>query len=172
MATPKRPAKSGKSWTFSELDAYNIRIKTVGTQAFFGISDLPAPAVDPVIIQSLDIPRHSNFELPDNILMFFDVLPDAVNNADRALVEVFTRHVLSRIMRFDELGVMFARPPLSFIMSGRRVPAVPDLSLRRERYYIILVQYDKVSLPSLFMFRCPCIAEHLQRHLETEQSPD
>jgi hypothetical protein len=38
-----------KSWTFNELDAYNIRIKTVDTKAFFGISKLPEPAVDPVI---------------------------------------------------------------------------------------------------------------------------
>jgi hypothetical protein len=54
-------------------------------------------------------------------------------------------------VRFDEPGVMFARPPLPFIMSGRRVQAAPDLSLKRERYYVILVQYDKVSLP---LFPC------------------
>jgi hypothetical protein len=41
-----------KKWTVNELDKFNIRINTVDTRAFFGFSDLPAPAISPESIMS------------------------------------------------------------------------------------------------------------------------
>lgn len=149
MANPKRPAKPGRNWTFNELDAYNIRINTVDTQAFFGIPDLPAPVVDPVILNYVNAPLDE--ELPWNINVFFDYLHVAAPN-DEAYVLEFSCHLLSHILRFNTPHrIMHQRPNFSFLMSGYRVKAVPDISIRdkREEYHILLAHTDKVSFPLL-----------------------
>ena len=64
------------NWTISELDTYKIRIKTADTQAFFGISNLPAPTVDPVILQNVNLPRDNDVELSKDIRTFFAYLHD------------------------------------------------------------------------------------------------
>jgi hypothetical protein len=150
MATPQRPAKPGKSWTFHELDAYKIRINTVDTKAFFGISDLPEPAVDPVILQNVDVPH--DLELPYDLRLFFVYLHDSTDKSQPACVDTFTCHLLSRVLRLDQpRGLTRARATFSFIMSGRRVSAKADVSLRRGDYQTILVQRDRVSFP---LFPC------------------
>jgi hypothetical protein len=56
MANSQRPAHMGRNWTFNELNAYNIRITTVDTNTFFGISELPAPVVSPIILNQANAP--------------------------------------------------------------------------------------------------------------------
>jgi hypothetical protein len=144
MATSQRPAKPGKSWTFHELDAYKIRINTVDTKAFFGISDLPEPAVDPVILQNVDVPH--DLELPYDLRLFFVYLHDSTDKSQPACVDTFTCHLLGRVLRLDQpRGLTRARATFSFIMSGRRVSAKADVSLRRGDYQTILVQRDRLS---------------------------
>ena len=154
MTTPKRPAKSGKSWTFKELDAYNVRIKTVNIQEFFGIShgQLPAPAVDPLILENFDLPDNLVVRPPSNVVNFFIYLHDTTDKGQPASVDDFTHHLLGGVLGFDlPDGVALTRDTFPFIMSGQRVKTIPNVSVRRAGYQIILVQKDKVSLP---LFPC------------------
>ena len=152
MATPKRPAKPGKRWTLEELDAYNICIKTVDTQAFFGFIDLPHPSVEPVILQNIDVFYDLALSLPDDHRLFFVHLHDTTDKDQPRSDVDFTYHLLNGIMQFDQpRGVTHTRTTFFFIMSGQRVSVVADLSLRRGDYQIILVQRDRVSLP---LFPC------------------
>ena len=150
MATPKRPAKPGISWTFNELDAYNIHINTVDTQAFFGISNLPEPAVDPVILQNVDLPRDLTLELPYDLRFFFVYLRDSTDKDQPSFVDDFTHHLLGSLLRFGD-GLARRRTTFPFIMSGRRVKAIANVSVRRGDYQVMLVQRDRVSLP---LFPC------------------
>lgn len=152
MATPKLPAKPGKSWTFNELDAYGIRINTFDTKAFFGIIDLPRPSVDPVILQHIDLPPDLDLELPDNLRLFFVYLHDSTDKHQPASVDDFTHHLLNRVMKFTGVrGLTRRRATFPFIMSGRRVKAIANVSVRRGDYQVMLVQRDRVSLP---LFPC------------------
>ena len=172
MATPKRPAKSSKSWTFKDLNAYNVRIKTVDTEAFFGNSDLPSPSVDPIILQSVNI--SPDLDVPQDIQTFFDYLHNSTwpANEDRPLfMDEFTQHLLSSVMRF---GFTRIRASFPFIMSGQRVKAIASISTStptrgdsRIRHQIILGQRDRVSLP--LYPRCSALL-NIQRYLEIEQS--
>ena len=172
MATPKRPAKSSKSWTFKDLNAYNVRIKTVDTEAFFGNSDLPSPSVDSIILQSVNI--SPDLDVPQDIQTFFDYLHNSTwpANEDRPLfMDEFTQHLLSSVMRF---GFTRIRASFPFIMSGQRVKATASISTStptrgdsRIRHQIILGQRDRVSLP--LYPRCSALL-NIQRYLEIEQS--
>jgi hypothetical protein len=140
-----------KSWTFNELDAYNIRIKTVDTKAFFGISNLPAPAVDPVILQNVEVPSGPDV-LPKDLRLFFRYLCDSADKSQQSCVDDFTHHLLGDLLRFDEpRGITRRRATFTFIMSGRRVNATANVSVSREDYLIMLVQRDRVSIP---LFPC------------------
>jgi hypothetical protein len=161
MVTPKRLAKPGKSWTSNELNAYNIRINTVDTEAFFGISDLPHPSVDPIIIQNVDISPDLALELPEDLRYFFVYLHDT-SSKQPACVDDFTHDLLSHIMQFSTPhGLTRRRATFPFIMSGRRVKAIANVSVRRGPYQIMLVQRDSVSIP-LF----PCCRASLNTYKE------
>lgn len=42
-------AKVGKSWTADDLLSFNIHVIPEDPQTFFGVADLPAPEVPPVV---------------------------------------------------------------------------------------------------------------------------
>jgi hypothetical protein len=151
MVSPKRLAKPGKSWSFDDLDAYNIRINTVDSEAFFGISDLPHPSIDPVILQDVDISPDLALELPEYLRYFFVYLHDT-SSKQPACVDDFTHDLLSHIMQFSTPhGLTRRRATFPFIMSGRRVKAIANVSVRRGPYQIMLVQRDSVSV---LLFPC------------------
>src|ERR1700761_9028227 len=115
MANPQRPEKPGKNWTFNELDSYNIRINTVDTEAFFGIPNLPAPVVDPIILNHVKAPLDA--QLPCNLDVFFSYLRLPSPN-DEEWVDDFSLHLLGQILRFNTAHrVMHQRPNLSFLMN-------------------------------------------------------
>jgi hypothetical protein len=135
MATPKRPAKPGVSWTFDELNAYNIRINTVDTKAFFGITNLPRPSVDPAILNNVDISPDLALELPEDLRYFFVYLHDITDEHQPACVDDFTHDLLGHVMRFSSpRGLTRRRATFPFIMSGRRVKAIANVSVRRGPY--------------------------------------
>jgi hypothetical protein len=143
-----------KSWTFNELDAYNIRIKTVDTKAFFGLTALPHPSVDPVILQNAEDPRDHGvaLELSQDVRRFYIYLHDATKNDQTSLADDFTHHLLGDLLRFDKpRGITRIRLTLPFIMSGRRVNPKASVSVSREDYQIMLVQSDRVSV---LLFPC------------------
>ncbi|KAF8969914.1 hypothetical protein BDZ97DRAFT_1596519, partial [Flammula alnicola] len=54
MANIIRSAKSGSDWTMNELLAYNIHVVDEDVATFFGHPNLPAPTVDPIILNNSD----------------------------------------------------------------------------------------------------------------------
>ena len=160
MATPKRLAKPGNNWTFNELNAYNIQVNTVDTQTFFGICKLPAPAIDPIILENVDFP--DNLPVVKSRLRevhFFNYLWDTTDKDQSSYADDFTYNLLSEVLEFDvPNGGASTRPTFPFIMSGQCVKAIPTISIRDKDCQIILVQKDKVSL----LFPCcrAFIAEH------------
>ena len=159
------------NWTISELDTYKIRIKTADTQAFFGISNLPAPTVDPVILENVNLPRDHEVELSKDIRTFFAYLHDTTQKKQPSFVDDFTHHLLGDVLRLDEPltdgGGARRRTPFPIIMNGQQVNVLAN-SVRRKDYYIIVVQKAMVSI-ALFPV-LPCIAEHILRDLETKRS--
>ncbi|KAN0135885.1 hypothetical protein V8E53_006337, partial [Lactarius tabidus] len=134
------------NWAFNELDAYKIRIKTVDTKAFFGISKLPEPTVDPVILQNAEDPRDHD-GLSQDVRRFYIYLHDSTKKDQPSYVDDFTHHLLGDLLRFDKpRGITRIRLTLPFIMSGRRVNATASVSVSREDYQIMLVQSDRVSI--------------------------
>ena len=132
-----------KSRTF-KLDAHHIRINTVDIQTFFGISPLPAPTVDPVILQHADLDHAISLKLPDDLRLFFIYLRDSTDRDHPTCIDDFTRHLLGNILH---IGLARIRSTFPFIMDGRRFNILHDVSVSREGYQIILVQRSRVSVP-------------------------
>ncbi|KAH9175792.1 hypothetical protein EDB89DRAFT_1944284 [Lactarius sanguifluus] len=143
MANLVCSAKSGSDWKYSDLDLYNIQIRNVHTQEFFGIPHLPAPAVNPVILDHLSAPV--GLQLPRDVRLFFRYLLGAthVDTVCEELINDFSLHLLSGVLRFDEPDrIMNQRPDLHFVMSGKLVCAEPVIALRgSDDHHILLVQH-------------------------------
>ena len=139
-----RPAKMGRNWTLNELNAYNIRITTVDTNAFFGISELPAPVVSPVLLNNANAP--AGLELSYGHRAFFRFL-----NCDDWRVLDFAFNLLGPILDiYDNERHQTRLPKLPFIMNGRQVYATPDTSMQdKDDYLILLVEAETVSFPLL-----------------------
>ncbi|KAH9034192.1 hypothetical protein EDB85DRAFT_1022260 [Lactarius pseudohatsudake] len=152
MANLVRSAKSGSDWKYSDLDFYNIQIRTVHTQEFFGVPHLPAPAVNPIILNHLSAPV--GLQLPRDVRLFFRYLLQVdATRVDAACEELqvindFSLHLLSGVLRFDEPDRMMNQgPDLRFVMSGKLVCAEPVVALQgSDGYHILLVQQDKGPL--------------------------
>ena len=132
-----------KSRTF-KLDAHNIRINTVDIQTFFGISPLPVPTVNPVILQHADLGHAISLKLPDDLRLFYIYLRDSTDRDHPTCIDDFTRHLLGNILH---IGLARIRSTFPFIMDGRRFNILHDVSVSREGYQIILVQRSRVSVP-------------------------
>lgn len=160
MATPKHPAKPGNNWTSKELDVYKIQVNTVDTKTFFGISKLPAPAVDPLILENVDLPHSSVVKPPLDVRNFFIYLHDTTDKDQPTYVDDFTYHLLGSVLEFDlPDGRVCTRETFPFIMSGQRVIAIANVSVRDANYQLVLVQKDEVSVP----LSMSCIAEYVCR---------
>ncbi|KAH9175787.1 hypothetical protein EDB89DRAFT_1944252 [Lactarius sanguifluus] len=147
MANLVRSAKPGSDWRYSDLDSYNIWIQTVHTQEFFGVPHLPAPAVNPIILDHVSTPV--GLHLPQEVRLFFRYLAATTCvDADQALVHDFLNHLLGQVLQFDELNrIIFQRTDLHFVMSQQLVCAAPDFALRdSEDRTTLLVQEDKGPL--------------------------
>ncbi|KAH8977933.1 hypothetical protein EDB86DRAFT_2816559, partial [Lactarius hatsudake] len=131
-------------WRYSNLDLYDIQIHTVHMQEFFGIPHLPAPAVDPILLDHVSTPV--GLHLPWEVRLFFHYLAaNACIDADQALVLDFVYHLLGTLLHLDEPDhVINQRPDLHFVMGGQLVRAEPDFALQDpENRTILLIQQDK-----------------------------
>lgn len=54
MANFIRSTKSGSDWTLNDLDSYHISLDQVDILPFFGLQELPQPAVDPELLANAD----------------------------------------------------------------------------------------------------------------------
>lgn len=147
MANLVHSTKSGSDWRYSNLDSYNIQIRTIHTQDFFGIPHLPAPTVNPIILNHVSTPV--GLHLPREVRLFFRYLAaNTCIDADQALVLDFVYHLLGEILHFDEPDrVINQRPDLHFVVGGQLICAEPDFALRdSECHTILLIQQDKGPL--------------------------
>lgn len=140
MADIIRSAKSGSQWTHYETDAYNIHLSFEDAATFFGVAQLPAPAIDNEILtveNADDTVSDTNFHL----LSLLDLVMDGSNSAvgDFA-VSLF--HALGYIRR---PRVARTRQQLRFLICGEFKDAKPDVSIidRSLDDVVLLVQEDK-----------------------------
>jgi hypothetical protein len=94
-----RIARTGRNWTASDLDAYNIQINTVDTQAFFSIPCLPAPMVDPIILNHINAPV--GISLPRDLRLFFYYLhavTTCVLQEKKAVMTDFSIQLMSQVL--------------------------------------------------------------------------
>jgi hypothetical protein len=164
MANPLlRIAKSGSKWTPSDLDAYDVQINTIDTQAFFGVPHLPAPMVDTVILNHVNAPV--GLSLPHDICLFFHYLHHVTtckSGEQRAAMSDFSFQLMSRILKLDGSSRwIHRRDGLHFIMSGKRVGAVLGISMRDSESHILLVELERerVSFPLLPQPHIPDVYE-------------
>jgi hypothetical protein len=147
MADLIRSTKPANEWIINDLDAYNIRISTVNTQEFFGISNLPAPTVDPIILNNVGAPVGPH--LPRDVRLFFRLLRDAPRY-DGAFQEIlfvddFILHLLGPLLHIDEPDrVLHQRNVLPFVVNRDRVDAKFEITLGDSKGHII-IQENKVS---------------------------
>lgn len=150
MAALIRSAKSGSDWTPNELAAFNITVRHVDVQQFFGVAQLPAPTVAPVILNHGDRP---NGQLSKTERQFFSRL----NNASFHPVDVESTvgdfaKMLLEMLNFDDENLVVerlvrSRVEMTFIMCGQKAWAKADLVLAEQpSQFILLVAEDKVSI--------------------------
>jgi hypothetical protein len=159
MANLIRSAKSGNDWTFADLQAYNIRILTIDTEEFFGVPHLPAPTVDPIILNNIEAPVSSH--LSPDICTFFHLLRkvtppmpkydcDPAAHEEPPYIVNFSFHILHDLLRFSLPDRWVTRHyALRFIVGGKLVEAKLDIALLDSKKCILLILEDNVSLPPL-----------------------
>jgi hypothetical protein len=148
MADLIRSTKSANNWIVNDLDAYNIRISTVNTQEFFGVSDLPAPTVDPIILNNVEAPVGTH--LPRDVRLFFRLLRDAPRYDEAAqeilFVDDFSLHLLGPLLHIDEPDrVLHQRDVLPFVVNRDRVDAKFEITLGDSKGRTVIIQENKVS---------------------------
>jgi hypothetical protein len=141
-------AKPAHEWVWRELYALNVEIVDRDVDSFFGVAELPTPAVSPVILQ------HRTAQ-PDMAILkadrrFFGYMRDAVQPApgQESLVGDFIVSLLQTLDYDDGSRLIHARKQLQFLMCGQHVAAKPDVCVVEGVAplfrYLLLVQEDKV----------------------------
>lgn len=143
MADIIRSAKSGSDWTHNETTSYNIHLSFEDAATFFGVAQLPAPAIDNEILtveSADDTVSDANFDL----LSLLDIAMEASNPQESAVDDfaVALFHALGYIHR---PRVARTRQELRFLICGESRYAKPSVSLidRSVDDIILLVQEDK-----------------------------
>ncbi|RDB23342.1 hypothetical protein Hypma_009337 [Hypsizygus marmoreus] len=139
MANLMHPAKSASHWMENELRAFNIRVVSVDTAAFFGNPTLPPAPVSPTIL--------SNLQLPDGAVenedrLFFEYLEDALSEGSNGAVVDFSTFLL-RMMKYDHNNRRICTKKMSFNMAGQYVDAIADVCELDNFQYLLLVQVHK-----------------------------
>ncbi|KAF9024641.1 hypothetical protein BDZ89DRAFT_1068897, partial [Hymenopellis radicata] len=65
-------AKPGSHWTLNDLESYNIHLEQQSALTFFGVQQLPEPAVDPELLNMVLAVIHTG--VPDFAVELFNVL--------------------------------------------------------------------------------------------------
>jgi hypothetical protein len=170
-----RPARQGRNWTLNELDMYNIRITSVDTNTFFGISELPAPVVSPVILNHADAP--AGLELSYGDSSFFRSL-------HRTTIDLrgyrdwhdFSYCLLGPILQLETAGpygrILYQLPKFQFVMNQRRVYATPSASMHDlDGYFILLVETETTETVSFPLLPCGCASLTLTKVYEDREGP-
>jgi hypothetical protein len=158
-----RTARQGRNWSSNELDAYNIRITTVDTNTFFGISELPTPAVSPVIFNHADAP--SGLELSFGDSSFFRALHHTTLDrpGHRDWYDL-SYCILGPILQLETAGphgrILYQLPKFQFIMNNRRVYATPSASIHdlADGHFVLLVETETTETVSFPLLPSCCCA--------------
>jgi hypothetical protein len=162
MANLVRSAKSANDWTSADLQAYNIRISTVDTEEFFGVAHLPAPTVDPIVLNNVDAFIGLGSQLSLVIRRFFQYLRKVVTpptapydyaaaHEEAPYIVDFSFHILRDLLRLDGFDRRVVRSYIQrFIVSGKLVKAKFDVALLDSKATgsFLLILEDNVSFPS------------------------
>ncbi|KAK0221372.1 hypothetical protein IW262DRAFT_1373266 [Armillaria fumosa] len=144
MANIVRSAKSGSDWTVNELLAYNINVVDEDVATFFGLPNLPAPTVDPIILNNPDKPPGP---ITRSTRLFFRYLKDTTERfppgaATKSAVDDFASYLLGMLGYDEPDRVIHQRMEIGFIMCGMRVDAKPGICVLDDDGYLLLVQED------------------------------
>lgn len=134
----------------NELNAFNIKVKQVNAQTFFGNAILPRVTVSPVILNNLEAPAGP---LRKADIDFFGYMNGAmpIRPNKQAFVVEFTAFVF-KMMGYDEgCRLIYLWEKMGFEMCGKHVYAEADICI--EEYsgagskYLLLMKEDKVCKP-------------------------
>lgn len=149
LILPTRRPKSGHRWTAADLAAYRIHVKPASTRTFFGVDELPAATVDKLVLENLDDPGPN----PSRVIAgFFTRLRDVPTGpnapaVEESLTDDFSVWILSLLMEFPtDLQLSIHHRIRSFLMSGKRVQATPDVDIVTRSGRVLLVQENKVRV--------------------------
>lgn len=138
-----RSAKSGSSWTHNDMVAYNICISFQDAATFFGVAQLPAPAVDSEILTvelADDTDSNDNYQL----LSLIDLAMRPSNPHESAAID-FAVSLFRAVGYIHRPCVTRTRQELPFLTCGELKHAEPSVSLinRMTDTVTLLVQEDK-----------------------------
>lgn len=144
MATLIRSAKSCSDWNLNDLDSYNIHIQQQDALTFFGVQELPAPQVDPELlnVSNADAMQEDRHAELINLLDLAMVSSTGESAVDDFAVELFK--VLGYVRRNR---VARTRKYLRLLICGEYTHAKTDVCIvdRSQNDILLLVQEDKRS---------------------------
>ena len=144
MANNFRFAKSGSSWTFNELDAFNISIVEQGQETFFG-GPLPAYTGPAGFLQHEN--RVRGLDSPSLSLIKRLDLAMKVMEGEESAVDDFAAELLRAMGYETEDTVICTRKNIRLNMCGEQVYAKTDVCvLDADSDILLLVQEDKTHI--------------------------
>jgi hypothetical protein len=155
------PAKKCSAWTSDDLRAHNIKIVETDIVAFFGINELPCPAVSQAILTTVpplsEKPADAFSSLDKADRLFFTHLHEAMqlhsaplnDDANSSPVINFTYHLLNMLGYTGEDGDRIVRrhQDMPLFMCGQNTHAVADACVFHPRSETVLLLIKEDTRP-------------------------
>ncbi|KAK0218859.1 hypothetical protein IW262DRAFT_1062823 [Armillaria fumosa] len=140
MANIIRSAKSGRDWSSSDLISYNITIRRLSSDDFFGYRPNTIPdAIDPALLTATIPPDEHLSDGTYRLLQYLDLATSGQESA----IHDFTKELL-RLLGFEERGTLLR----SRYSIGDRRSAQTGLCLIKGTSTILLVIQEDATLVS------------------------
>ncbi|KAK0218864.1 hypothetical protein IW262DRAFT_1297989 [Armillaria fumosa] len=140
MANIIRSAKSGRDWSSSDLISYNITIRRLSSDDFFGYRPNTIPdAIDPAFLTATIPPDEHLSDSTHRLLQYLDL---ATSGQESAIAD-FAKELL-RVLGFEERGTLLRS---RYSIGGRR-SAQTGLCLIKGTSTILLVIQEDTTLVS------------------------
>ncbi|KAK0470706.1 hypothetical protein IW261DRAFT_1572894 [Armillaria novae-zelandiae] len=146
MANIIRSAKSGSDWSSNDLISYNITIRRLSSDSFFGYRPNTIPdAIDPAFLTATVPPDEHLSDGTYRLLQYLDL----ANSGQESTIDDFAKELL-RLLGFEERGTLLRSRysvPLNICGDDRR-SAQTDLCLIQGTTTILLVIQEDTTLVS------------------------
>lgn len=145
MANILRSAKSANEWGNNELEAYNIVIQNAPVPAFFATQNLPPSPIAGTTVWNVEreTPDTELSELESDFFFYMKAVEET--ESLESAVDDFAYFLLRMLGFTSKSRKIRQRPPMHFVMCGKRVDACADVTLVDGKSYLLLVQEDKVG---------------------------